>query len=91
LLCAIADGDPLRFKRRYLAKTGRRLPDGSTVTQEQADAGLLIEVEWEESADLDQRMKAIEMLGAFGGLKSTAIVDDEGNSVLKPMYEVTFD
>lgn len=92
LLCAIADGAPLPHTRKYLPKAGKRLPDGTICTKEQEDAGTIVEVHWEESADLDQRMKAVQMLGSFGGLNATAVVDGEGNEVKpKAVYVVTFD
>lgn len=92
LLCAIADGAPLPFTRRYMAKAGKRLPDGTVCTKEQEDEGIIVEAKWDESADLDQRMKAVQMLGTFGGLNAASLVNGEGEDIKpKAVYVVTFD
>lgn len=92
MLCMIADGAPLPFTRRYLAKEGKKLPDGTVCTKEQEEAGLIIEAKWEESADLDQRMKAINMLGNFGGLNVMVDEDPDGKDKQSDTeYAITFD
>jgi hypothetical protein len=91
VLMAIADGEPLPHTRKFKAKAGKKLPDGTVCTKEQEDAGLLIEAQWEQSADLDQRMRAIQMLGSFGGLNVMVDEGGEGGDKPKTTYAITFD
>lgn len=91
LLEKIADGEPLPFTKRVKLKVGKKLPDGSVATKEMIEEqGELISMEWEESANIDQRIQAITKLGEFGGMKSTSVVDDAGNA-MKPVYTIGFE
>lgn len=90
LLMSIADGEALPFQKRYKAKAGKRLPDGSVCTVEEEAEGKIITAKWEESPDIDQRLAAIKELGKFGGMQAQTILDGEGNGT-KPVYEITFE
>ena len=90
-LCEIADGVPLPHRRRFKAVEGRILPDGTFCTREMEEAGAIIEVEWQESADIRERLDAIEKLGKFGGMNSATVNTEEGVTGVAPVYAVTFD
>lgn len=97
LLEAIADGKALPFTKRVKLKQGKgkTLPSGVTLTPDQvaaqiAEGGEYLTVTWEESAEIPERLKAIEKLGSFGGMTSTSILDDEGKA-MKPVYTIGFD
>lgn len=97
LLEAIADGKALPFTKRVKLKQGKgkTLPSGVTLTPDQVAAQIAegdeyLTVTWEESAEIPERLKAIEKLGSFGGMTSTSILDDEGKA-MKPVYTIGFD
>lgn len=94
----IADGKPMPHERR-IRLTGRgniSLPDGSKIGLAQAkelagEGAEFLIVQWEESADIDQRIKAIHMLGHFGGMSSMAIPSDDAGGAMKNVYAIAFE
>lgn len=94
----IADGKPMPHSRRIrlMGRGTINLPDGSKIGLAQAkemagEGAEFLIVEWEESADIDQRIKAIQMLGHFGGMGITNIPTDGAEGALKNVYGIAFD
>lgn len=94
----IADGKPMPHSRRIrlLGRGTISLPDGSKIPLDKAkelagEGAEFLIVEWEESADIDQRIKAIQMLGQFGGMGITNIPTDGAEGALKNVYGIAFD